>query len=487
MRWLPLFLAACVPAPVHFECPNDEPLCSVLEVTGTELPAARGVDITGVYVYQAVEVALMEDGEAVEDPTALVADRPGLVRVAVAPHDDFAPRELVARVYLYEGDDVFAAFQHPLDLDQASDLDHLGTTFDVPLPAGVLRDGQTLAVELVEADADAGSGDAGRSRWPDEGGRALDVVTTGPLEILLVPIEYGADGSDRLPPVDEAQVSQYRASMFAIYPVTEVRIEVGEVHHTDVNVSASGGGWSSLLSEISELRQPRSVPDHVYIYGVFTPNPTFGEYCAGGCVTGLSNLATSASDAWSRASIGVGYAGVDSAETMVHEVGHAHGRSHSPCGGAQGVDPGFPYDNADIGVRGYDLMLDSLKLPGDYADFMSYCSPIWTSDYTYQALTDRVAQVAALGRGDGARLQRATWHTVWLHADTPRWGADRSLAGQPSGRPVPVELLGDGGRVLDTVEGYFSPFSHVDGGVVVFPSTELRVRAVRVADVEISR
>ena len=40
---------------------------------------------------------------------------------------------------------------------------------------------------------------------------------------------------------------------------------------------------------------------------------------------------------------------LDSVNTAAHEVGHAHGREHAPCGGAQSTDPSFPYSNGGIG------------------------------------------------------------------------------------------------------------------------------------------
>ncbi len=86
------------------------------------------------------------------------------------------------------------------------------------------------------------------------------------------------------------------------------------------------------------------------------------QFCGGGCVAGLGMIGGS-QDAYSRAAIGLGYSGEIATETAVHEIGHTHGRQHSPCGGAQGTDPAYPYQDGSIGVWGYDLLDKNSSLP----------------------------------------------------------------------------------------------------------------------------
>ena len=70
---------------------------------------------------------------------------------------------------------------------------------------------------------------------------------------------------------------------------------------------------------------------------------------------------------------------------MCHELGHSHGRLHSPCG-VSDPDWNYPYPNADIGVWGHDLRTDEFY-PPTRKDMMSYCpnpdrSLAWISDST---------------------------------------------------------------------------------------------------------
>jgi hypothetical protein len=88
---------------------------------------------------------------------------------------------------------------------------------------------------------------------------------------------------------------------------------------------------------------------------------------------------------------------------LAHELGHNRGRYHVDCGGPDGVDPDYPYDEPDsckIDNRdltapethfGFDInSLYSIR-PDWAADLMSYGSfqpYIWTSDYTWKAIIE---------------------------------------------------------------------------------------------------
>jgi hypothetical protein len=81
--------------------------------------------------------------------------------------------------------------------------------------------------------------------------------------------------------------------------------------------------------------------------------------------------------------------------TMAHELGHACGLPHSPCG--VGGDPNFPayepYDaggvaHAFIGEYGLNINDGTIMSPATFRDWMSYCSPDWVSLYNYGRLLD---------------------------------------------------------------------------------------------------
>ena len=81
--------------------------------------------------------------------------------------------------------------------------------------------------------------------------------------------------------------------------------------------------------------------------------------------------------------------------TMAHEIGHACGISHAPCGGVgSSADPNYPayepYDPADtptasLGEYGANVNNASLRPPAS-KDIMSYCGGDWFSLRNYQRL-----------------------------------------------------------------------------------------------------
>lgn len=81
--------------------------------------------------------------------------------------------------------------------------------------------------------------------------------------------------------------------------------------------------------------------------------------------------------------------------TMAHELGHACGLPHAPCGTPG--DPNYPayepYDpagtpQASIGEYGLDISNGSIMSPSMFKDMMAYCGPRWISLYNYGRLTN---------------------------------------------------------------------------------------------------
>jgi hypothetical protein len=69
-------------------------------------------------------------------------------------------------------------------------------------------------------------------------------------------------------------------------------------------------------------------------------------------------------------------------------MGHNFNRQHAPCGNPGGPDPSYPYSGGSIGQWGYDVFTGDLYNPSTTKDYMSYCDPAWTSDYTYKRIYD---------------------------------------------------------------------------------------------------
>ena len=474
-------LAGCGPAMVEFVCEEDEPLCTLAEVLADERPLATGVDITGVYLYQGPEYALMEDGEAIGgNDTPLVAGRLADLRVAMQVHEEenWVERDITGRVFLYQSSDLIGAYQSNVTVSGAAPG---GYELYFDLPGSLMLEDLQLQVGLYEASAQAvGSGEPGLALWP-EGSRASIAAQHGGREgsdwggvrIHLVPIEFSSPQGTLMPDTSDEQMEIYRQTMLAHYPITEVEITLGDTMSWSSQIDPMGTGWSELLSAVGASRSQLGVDDDVYIFGVFTPETSFEEFCSAGCVAGLSNLVQSAGDSASRASIGLGYGGAygeSSAATMVHEVGHAHGLSHASGCGADGVDPNYPDPDGLLDVDAYDVVNHVFKDKHTYYDMMSYCTPTFISAYHYGLLFRRVTDVNAMS---AMSMVKTRWYTVWQHSDGHlAWGQDRLLAGAPSELVRWIELLDDQYNLIAEIEARFVPFSDLGGGALIFPEPD---------------
>ena len=103
----------------------------------------------------------------------------------------------------------------------------------------------------------------------------------------------------------------------------------------------------------------------------------------------------------------VTYAPVD-AGSIAHELGHNFSLDHAPCGTVG--DPGFPTGDGSIGSWGYDFRDGGSVVPPNRKDVMSYCGPIWISDYHFtNALNHRLsttyqASISSTGTGKSLLL-----------------------------------------------------------------------------------
>lgn len=443
-----------------------------------ELRDAGGVSISQISIYQGVKVVLMENGQPGAATVPIVAGRDALLRAWVNADAGYNGEPVLARLHIDGAESpietTVTGFAAPVEGDLAS-------TLNFQIPGTSIAPGFSYRLELLQTYADS-PGDNAAAHYPAEGFAGTNTISVGAsLKIVLVPVQYGADGSNRIPDTSEAMIEKYRSSFLGMYPAPSVEVTVREPLAYTKSVSANGYGWEDLLARVSQLRQQDGAAFDVYYYGIFNPSASLASFCQFGCVAGLSNLAFGPGDSYSRASIGIGFTddgGQTALETAVHEVGHAHGRQHSPCGGAQGTDPGYPYPQAAIGVWGYDIAEPRLLDPGT-KDVMSYCFPIWVSDYTYVALMNRIQGVNQTRIVVPAELRDLTYDRAYVDGDGElHWLPPVQMEAPPQGEAVAMDV--EVGGSLTTLTGHFYPYSHLPGGVFVWPQAGAPSRAVTV-------
>ena len=434
--------------------------------TGEPLPtlvAAQGVTISQIAIYQAVKRVLMLDGSAPSSKVPVVAARPALIRVFAKADGTYDGSPVTARLDLGNG--------APIELqvtvkDTPSDA-VLGSTINFDVPAALVAPGMKYRVDLLQPPAHS-MGNNPAASYPASGTSPIPAASSGKsLKIELIPVSYGADGSNRKPDTSAGQLQAYKDAFFRMYPVADVELLMHADYPWDGNVDPNGNGWGELLDGIANLRQKDNAPSDVYYYGIFSPSSSVNQYCGGGCVAGLGMIGGPA-DSYARAAIGLGFTGDIATETAVHELGHTHGRQHSPCGGAQGTDPGYPYQGASIGVWGYDLIDKKLLSPSDFTDVMGYCQPIWVSDFTYKALFDRVKTVNNASIFYAPELLDRTYQRARIDGEgNLTWMTDTLIHTPPMGQPQTITVQSDLGD--SAVEAQLYPYDHLPGGVLVWP------------------
>ena len=167
---------------------------------------------------------------------------------------------------------------------------------------------------------------------------------------------------------------------------------------------------------------------------------------------------------------------------MIHEVGHNHGREHSPCGNADGIDRNFPYKDGGIGSWGYDLVAGTMKSPDTYTDFMGYCERQWVSDYTYGGLFD---WIRATNTAPDIWGIPTPWRSLFIDMNGDiRIGRVLTLETPPDGEPISVSLYDAQGTRVGETTGLFTHHAPLPGGIVLFSEPSTDIAFVTIGDKE---
>jgi hypothetical protein len=355
-------------------------------IPGPSAPLAAAASITLVTINQGVEIPLTIQGIPTERRNApVITGRPGLVRIYV---DAPSAVELTAELWIVSPGAAPRKFEDTKTLSGPGSAADLATTLDVALPADAIRSGSSFRLYLTSRGSSGAAGS--RAQLPrGEGTIPLQALDTGTLPVRLVPFAYTADGSNRIPELTAARVSKMRDALLRMMPLANVAIDV----HAPVPYAetVTVDTFDRLLAFVTQLRSDEHAPRSTYYYGVVLPTAAKGAFCNAGCTQGQGNLAHTATSVGEKAAVGTGYDLDDENVIFVHEMGHALGSSHAPCGMAAGPDSRFPYAGGHIGTWGYDTLTHTLVDPSTTFDVMSYCTPVWISDFDYALLGERLA------------------------------------------------------------------------------------------------
>ncbi len=357
-----------------------------------QAPLATGVRLDRVVAMQTTSVPLVEGGVAAPSGVPLVAGRDAWLRAFLTVDGATARIRFEVLVQATPG--------APVQVFQSSEVtpvdgvdDDVATTAICPVPAAALVPGATWTARVVaDGAAEVAAGTPSDARFPRDGSLvALGAQVAEPLRITLVPFRWDGDGTGRLPDTSPPALDAIRALFVARFPVAEVELTLHEVVPWDVGYL----DFDDVNDFLYDQRESEAPPPDTYWYGMLAPADSFDDYCNGTCTTGQSFVADYADEDYLRVGAGVAFNPEDGAATMVHEIGHQFGRYHAPCDVTYS-DEDYPYEDGVLGVMGWDprdaTPLDAFAT----TDFMGYCDPQGTSDYTFGALFARHLAVASL-------------------------------------------------------------------------------------------
>ncbi len=430
-----------------------------------DMALATDVTITHISLYQGPGAVLAQDGLAAAPDLPLIAGRDAMVRVFYTT-EGRAGTDVTAILELADGE----SFEVSGTLGEGSTEESIESTFNFAVPGDLLSGSFNYRVYIAEEGK--GGGDDLGALHPDEGFETHALELEHVLRVTLVPYEYNADGSGRLPDTSPEALAAIEDRFRQLYPISDVELTLHDPVRWSSAIEPNGAGWQEVILSVYGLRDREGASDDEYYYAMFNPRRSLGEFCSRGCLLGVTLLNAdpeTTGDPSLNMAIGVGYTD-GAADTMLHELGHAHGRSHAPCG--QGLDPGsidrsYPSNDGLIGAPSYDVVGGSF-MPSSSADIMSYCYPQWISEYNYRALFSRADAIRSAGQVRSALADAAPGVLVLVDGDGgATWAASDMALPQRAGSPMTV-LAG----FAEQVEGRFYRYDHLPGGWLVLPELQ---------------
>lgn len=444
-------------------------------------PPASGLRLRELSLYQTVKVTLMSGGTwSTSRAVPVVQGKRALVRAFVDTLPGYARHAVRGVLRLGNGQSTSELTSERTIVTSSTDADETSTfTFDVP--AAQLDDATTVSIALEETSCTAtASGSASDTRFPASGTQALGATAIGPLRVVLVPVNM----SGRLPDTSDTQIAAIRSALLAYYPVPSVEVTVRRPYtYTGALAGSNGTNWSNLLNEILRERRTDNPASDVYYFGIVKPADTMRAYCGRGCILGIAPQVTRTQTSM-QGGLGAMFADAQSYETIVHEIGHAHGRGHAPCaagGQIQGVDGSFPDRTGSIGTWGWDSRTSTLKAP-THKDIMGYCQPNWISAYTYGALATRAQQVNLRAFVQPPPVTTLYRQIVLYEDGAARWGGLDEPSLPSSGEVEIARTLDAAGRTLGQIEVARVALSHSADQFLYVPALPADVTALALGE-----
>ncbi|HMA95346.1 MAG TPA: hypothetical protein VKP30_21805, partial [Polyangiaceae bacterium] len=434
-----------------------------------------GITISEVALFQSGKLSIMKAGATVnpvnDSGAEVIEGRDAMFRIYVTTDSGFQGRPISARLKLNDGANGYSIKQ---TISGSSTELSPANSFMIPVPAKVMSAGLNYSVELVECGT--GSGTDHSPRFPASGSATIATRATGVIRLTLIPVTASS-----ITPNIEALAPKLKDYLESIYPVTSVEITKASSPITGCALSPAKAGdgtaWSDCLTLVRNRRIADKPANDVYYMGVVTPSASYAGYCGSACIAGVGYQSTSTTGstmASARAAISIGFDPVG-LSSIAHELGHNHGLLHSPGCGADSADTRFPHQTsgkAYIGWVGWDRRKPSGFIdPSKTKDMMSYCDPLWVSDYVYDQFADRIAKLNGAAMLMGAQAT-ATWRVLDVIGNRTTWGPALTDPVPPAGEPESAVVYDQAGDVVAETTVYRTDIQDGSGAMYLVPEPE---------------
>ena len=296
--------------------------------------------------------------QSISHPVPLVAGEDALLRVFVktdlGEHVSLPP---VTAAFYQNGQEIHNVEIPRHDTNVPSEVDEgiLSQSANAVVPGSVVMPGLEMVVN-INPEGNSGTVPGFSERIPPEGRMLLDVRSLPVFNLTLVPFLWME--SPQVSVLTDTEGLTAEDELFwqtrNLLPIADFDVKVREPVWTSTDPVVYNS--RAMLQETLAVRVMDGSGGHY-----------MGILRAGG---GRAELP------------GTSSVSVLDAETIAHELGHNLNLYHSPCGGAGGPDPNYPYGDGTTGSWGYDIRNGMLVAP-ETADLMSYCHPQWISEYGF--------------------------------------------------------------------------------------------------------
>ena len=334
--------------------PPDAALLAWLDGLLTRRVPRCGFEPAAAYLTQAIQSR--------ELPIALVAGEEALLRVFPTAAQTNSERIPEVRATFYLNEEVAQSLNIPgqpgpipTELDEGS----LDFSVNATVPAEVVQQGLEMTIE-IDPDGTLDDGLGVTRRIPETGRLAVEVRSMPRFDITFVPFVW--ETNPHMAAVELTNAMEADPEGHEMLSLVRTLLPVGEI-----SVTAHAPVRTSTNAAHELLEQTRLIA---------TMEGGSGYYMglASGAVEGASGIA----DLGQPIAFSIADAGV-----IAHEFGHNLSLQHTPCGNPLGIEPAYPYPEASPGGWGYDFSEQRLVSPDEYVDLMSYCSPYWVSDFSF--------------------------------------------------------------------------------------------------------